>query len=259
MTANSQFKWNRIPVLNDNYIWLIQDVENNINIAVDPALSKPVIDFLEEKNFSLSHILVTHHHFDHVGGIKDLKTKYGCQIIGSKKDSKRIPDIDIEALENDTVEVGDLSFKVFEADGHTIGHILYLEENLNWAFVGDTLFAMGCGRMFEGTPDQFESSLRKIKSWNPDTLIFCAHEYTLSNAKFAISVEPKNQILQERLKDTIEKRDQNTATVPFKLKTELETNPFLRLDSNEILNNIEAKGLNPPDVFHKLRSKKDNF
>ena len=189
----SNFAWHRIPALNDNYIWLIEDKSTDVVVVIDPAESKPVIDFLISHNLKLTHILLTHHHYDHIGGVKGLREHYNIEVLGSKRCFTITISLDKLVEENDTFNIGNFSFEVYEADGHTLGHILYLESNLNWAFVGDTLFSMGCGRMFEGNPDQFTSSLNKIKRFSPKTLIFCAHEYTLSNTKFALHVDPSNK------------------------------------------------------------------
>ena len=251
--------WHRIPVLNDNYIWIVVDKPRGVVIAVDPAVDQPVIEYLTSRDLALTHVLVTHHHYDHVGGIKNLKSIYGCTVVGSKKDKKRIPLIDKTVCEGDEINIGDFKFKVFETDGHTIGHVVYLEENLNWGFVGDTLFALGCGKMFEGTATQFEKSLSKIKNWSHDTLIFCTHEYTLANSNFAIFINPTNSALRKRITNIKYMRSRGEATVPFLLSDDLLTNPFLRLFDIEIQKNLNVENQDTTIVFEKLREAKDNF
>ena len=189
----------QIPVLNDNYIYLIIDSETKISACIDPALSEPVINLLEKENLSLNYILNTHHHCDHVGANLDLKKKYDCKIIGNKKDSSRIPGIDIKLDEGDFFEIGSSRCSIIEVSGHTNGHVAYYFKEENVIFCGDTLFSLGCGRLFEGTPQQMVQSLLKIRSLPDDTKIYCAHEYTLNNANFALSLERKTESLKKKL------------------------------------------------------------
>jgi hydroxyacylglutathione hydrolase len=255
----SEASWHRIPVLNDNYIWLVIDSESQRVIAVDPTLPEAVIDFLEKRSITLTDILITHHHHDHIGGVKGLLSRYPAKVYGSKKDKRRLPQLDFELTEGDKVTIGSLNFNVSEIDGHTVGHILYHEATQRWAFVGDTLFSLGCGRMFEGSAEEFTLSLNKIKKLAPETLIFCAHEYTLANARFAVSVDPTNKTLESRISKIKKMREQNVPTIPFLLKDDLETNPFLRLKSRAIKDYIQIDTENEEEVFGKLRSAKDNF
>lgn len=251
--------WHRIPALNDNYIWLIEDRASARNIVIDPTTSEAVLDFLENRSIELTDILLTHHHRDHIGGVKGLLKQYDAHVYGSRKDKRRLPDLDSELSDGDLVNIGTLQFHVKEIDGHTMGHILYQEPKMGWVFVGDTLFALGCGRMFEGTPELFVASLDKIKKMNPNTLVFCAHEYTLSNAQFAIHVDPKNQDLISRINEIERLRSNDEATVPFELRADLATNPFLRLNDPSIRSYTGVTSKNEAEVFGKLRAAKDTF
>jgi len=207
--------------------------------------------------------LNTHHHWDHAGGNLDLKKAYsGVQIYGPKNEASKIPGIDYAVGQDDTVTFGDTTAKVLDVGGHTKGHIAYHFEKEGVAFVGDALFAIGCGRMFEGTPQQFWKSLKNMRMSFPDaTLIYCAHEYTESNGRFALSVEPKNEKLVERMKSVKQLRSKGLFTVPSTMGEEKLTNPFLRVDvSDEIRENVGAvKGEDDSLVFAKVRLAKDNF
>lgn len=249
--------WQRIPAFDDNYIWLLEDKSNQKLIAVDPGSASEVIEYLKNSGKKLTDILITHHHWDHIGGVKELTEKYSPKVYGSQKDCSRLPKLDQALSEGDSFEIGNFNFKVFEADGHTNGHILFFDENLKWLFCGDTLFAMGCGKRFEGTGKAFHESLEKIKRLPKNTLIFCAHEYTLSNARFAEKVEPNNQKLKERKLRIEELRSANKPTVPFILTEELDTNPFLRVDFSEIKKSVMSESGLPFEVFTKLRELKD--
>ena len=235
----------QIPVLLDNYIYLIQDKNTGKTAVVDPALASPVENFLKEKNYSLDFILNTHHHPDHVGGNQQLKEKTQCEVVGFSEDAHRIPGISRFVKEGEELSLGPFLFRVLFLPGHTLGHIAYWFFKEKKLFVGDTLFAMGCGRLFEGTPKQMFKSLNQIKNLPEDTEVFCAHEYTEKNGHFALSVEPQNPALQKRMQKVKEERKQNKATVPFFLSEELQTNPFLR-----------AKTL---EEFTLLREKRDMF
>ena len=235
----------QIPVLLDNYIYLLQDKNTGKTAVVDPALASPVENFLKEKNYSLDFILNTHHHPDHVGGNRQLKQKTQCEVVGFAEDAHRIPGISRFVKEGEELSLGPFLFRVLFLPGHTLGHIAYWFFKEKKLFVGDTLFAMGCGRLFEGTPKQMFKSLNQIKKLPEDTEVFCAHEYTEKNAHFALSVEPQNPALQKRMQKVKEERKQNKATVPFFLSEELQTNPFLR-----------AKTL---EEFTLLREKRDVF
>lgn len=238
MTA--QLKIIQIPVLMDNYIYLLHEEKSNKTAVVDAALSDPVIDALDTHGWALDYILNTHHHMDHVGANLDLKEQYGCKIIGPKADEERIPGIDHAVSEGETFALGHATAKVFDVPGHTKGHIAFWFSKQEALFCGDTLFALGCGRLFEGTAAQMHNSLGKLKALPDRTWVYCAHEYTQANGRFALSIDGANQALVERMKDIDERRAQNLPTVPSLLGEEKATNPFLRARTAQELGQIRA-------------------
>ncbi|MFA7428733.1 MAG: hydroxyacylglutathione hydrolase [Rhodospirillaceae bacterium] len=249
----------QIPVLSDNYVYLLHDAASGMTAAVDPTLADPVQAVLAERGWTLTHILNTHHHADHTGGNLALKQATGCTIIGNRADAARLPGLDVAVSEGDTVTLGAHSARVLEVSGHTVGHIAYWFEDAAALFCGDTLFALGCGRMFEGTPAQFWSSLSKLRALPDETRVFCAHEYTLSNWRFADSVDPDNATLQARGQAIRTLRDQGKATVPSMLGEEKATNPFLRADDAALASRLGLAGRPPADVFAEIRRRKDSF
>ena len=249
----------QIPVLRDNYIYLLIDKVTKETACVDPALSKPVLNELEKRKLKLNYILNTHHHNDHVGGNYELKEKTNCKIVGFAKDKKRIPGIEIEVEENDEILVGTSSFLVIEVPGHTLGHICYYNNQSKILFCGDTLFSVGCGRLFEGSPKQMWSSLKKIRCLPDETKIFCAHEYTESNINFAIQIDPKNKYLSKKKKIVRNLRKNNQPTIPFILGEEKKINPFLRVDEKNFKNNLGLEKFSPENVFKEIRIQKDQF
>ena len=249
----------QIPVLNDNYIYLIHDPESGDTAAVDPAVAEPVLAQLKLNNWQLSHIFNTHHHSDHIGGNRMLKKQTACQIIGSAADWQRIPEIDQGVAEGDRLQLGKHSIEVIECPGHTRAHIAFYIPSANALFCGDTMFAIGCGRLFEGTAAQMLDSLKKFTALPPTTKIYCAHEYTAANAQFAYTVEPDNRDLQEAIARIKHLRAQNQPTVPTTLEQEIATNPFLRADSPEIQTTLAMQGANELTVFTELRERKNRF
>ncbi len=249
----------QLPVLNDNYVYLIIDEITQTTACVDPAISVPVIETLEDENLSLDFILNTHHHLDHVGANLELKKKYGCKIIGSERDSSRIPGIDIKLNEGDFFEIGESKCKIFDVSGHTEGHIAFYFKKENLIFCGDTLFSLGCGRLFEGTPLQMVQSLLKIRSLPDNTKIYCAHEYTLNNANFALSLDPSNKKLKEKVQEIKIKRSRNVPTIPCFLGDEKNFNPFLMFDNRDYLKRIGLENLNNEESFKIIREMKDKF
>ena len=245
MKIQGQLQVFQLPVLQDNYIYIIRDINTEKTAVVDPSLAEPVNSFLKEKNWILDFIFSTHHHWDHTGGNLQLKKTWNCQILGFAKDAHRIPGIDRHLQEEEDFTFGDLPCRVLFFPGHTLGHIAYWFFEEKKLFIGDTLFAMGCGRLFEGSPQQMFTSLNQIKSFPSDTEVFCAHEYTEKNGHFALSVDPQNQKLKDRMKKVQTSREQNQATVPFFLSEELKTNPFLRASTLEEFTNLRKKR----DVF----------
>jgi hydroxyacylglutathione hydrolase len=249
----------QLPVLDDNYIYLIHDPESGETAVVDPALAQPVMDILHSNDWCLKYILNTHHHWDHVGGNLEIKASTGCQIIASAVDRNRIPGIDIAVTEGDTISLGRHQATVLFTPGHTNGHIVYhfLEDEL--LFCGDTLFVMGCGRVFEGSAEQLWHSLQKLKSLPAATRIFCTHEYTQANGRFALTLEPNNQPLQQKMHQVEHLRAIQQPTVPTTIAEELATNPFFRESSPSLQQAINRSGQAPIAVFTEIRKLKDSF
>jgi len=213
--------------------------------VVDPSEAKPIINFLKNKKIKLKYILNTHHHFDHVGGNFELKKKYNCEVVGFKDDKERIPEIDIFLENNQNWKRDAFEAKIYHIPGHTTGHIAFHFFKEKKIFTGDTLFSLGCGRIFEGTYEQMFSSLKKIKNLPKDTEIYCGHEYTLQNSNFCLAKDPENLKLKRKILEINEKLKNNLPTVPSILGDELECNIFLKAED------IES--------FSKLRDSKDNF
>ena len=234
-----------IPCLQDNYSYLIIDESNNSACVVDPSESQPIISFLENKNIKLKYILNTHHHYDHIGGNQELKKKYGSIVVGFKGDSKRIPGIDILVEDNQIWKAENFEAKIMHIPGHTSGHICFNFFKEKFVFSGDTLFSLGCGRIFEGSYEEMFESLNKIKLLPKDSKIYCGHEYTLNNAKFCKKYDYENKYLQKKIEKIEKQREKGIPTIPSTIKEELECNIFLR--ANDI------------ETFSKLRDLKDNF
>lgn len=249
----------QIPALNDNYIYIVIDKSTKKTACIDPALSINVIEFLEKENLSLDFILNTHHHFDHVGGNLELKEKYGCKVIGNKNDASRIPGIDILLNEGDTMNVGESSFKVFEVSGHTEGHICFYFSKDLVLFCGDTLFSLGCGRLFEGSARQMVNSLNKIRSLPEKTKIYCAHEYTEANSKFAEYLSPDDKLLSKKINEIKKKRLKSIPTIPSILFDEKRFNPFLKYDDKKFVESIGLKFCSNEENFGTIRKMKDEF
>jgi len=225
----------RIPVLSDNYVWLVHEASSGETMVVDPAVAQPVLDVAQERGWTITQIWNTHWHPDHTGGNADIKAATGCTITGPAEESGRIPTLDVHVRGGDIVRLGSVTATVIDVPAHTAGHIAYHFATEQAAFVGDTLFAMGCGRLFEGTAAQMYENMRKLEALGDDTAIYCAHEYTLSNARFAVTVEPDNAALQQRLSNVVAARDRSEATVPTSIALERATNPFMRARSVEEL------------------------
>jgi hydroxyacylglutathione hydrolase len=253
----------RIPVLSDNYIFTILDLERKIAAVVDPAEAAPVLAELARQQVRLVAIFNTHHHGDHVGGNKELIAAFpDVRVYGGAEDRGRIPGQQVYLGDGDRVEFGERVGEVFFIPGHTRAHIAYYfppvtDDEAGELFCGDTIFAGGCGRLFEGTPAQMVGSMTKLRQLPDNTRIWCAHEYTLSNLKFAITVDPDNQELQQRLVDVTAARQDLIPTVPTMLGIEKRTNPFLRWDTSALQTTVDSR--DPVETFARIRGRKDQF
>jgi hydroxyacylglutathione hydrolase len=225
----------RIPVLSDNYVWMVRESESGEVMVVDPAVALPVLAKADELGWKITQIWNTHWHPDHTGGNAEIKEATGCIITGPAAEFARIPTLDVQVKGGDKVMLGAASAKVIDVPAHTAGHIAYHFADDHTAFVGDTLFAMGCGRLFEGTADQMYANMRKLEALGDDTAVYCAHEYTLSNGRFALTVEPENAALVERMAEVTAMRERGESTVPTSIALERATNPFMRARSVEEL------------------------
>ena len=248
-----------IKCLSDNYSYLIKDKKTNLVGVVDPSEFNPV-DIEVKKNYKkLDFILNTHHHNDHIGGNIDLKKKYNSKVICSTYDEKKIPSLDIKKGDGDQFSFGETNFKIIHIPGHTLGHIAFYSEKANVIFTGDTLFSLGCGRIFEGTFEQMFGSLEKIKNLPKSTMIYCGHEYTEKNGQFCISIDKENIKLKNRIEDVKRKTQKKLPSLPITLGEEIETNIFLRCDNKKIKNNLKMDNSSKLEVFIKLRNLKDKF
>lgn len=249
----------QIPARRDNYIYLLHDAASHKTAVVDPADAPPVEAALHHRGWTLDFILNTHHHNDHIGGNLALKQDYGCKIYGYGPDAVRIPGIDHLLEDDELVEIGEAKAQVIYIPGHTLGHIAYYFPADKALFCGDTLFSLGCGRLFEGTPQQMYDSLQKLAALPDDTLVFCAHEYTQSNGAFALTLEPHNAELCKRMAEVEALRMRGRSTVPSTLGQEKATNPFLREDSAEIRQSLGMQHASSLAVFTEIRHRKDIF
>ena len=221
----------RIPVLHDNYVWLAHEPTSGATLVVDPAVAEPVLAEAAARGWTITDIWNTHWHPDHTGGNAAIKARTGCTITGPAAESARIPTLDVKVAGGDEVRLGSASATVIDVPAHTAGHIAFHFAGEAVAFVGDTLFAMGCGRLFEGTADQMFANMRALEALPDATRIYCAHEYTLSNARFAVVAEPDNEAIAKRLAEVIAMRARGEATVPTTIAAERATNPFMRAAS----------------------------
>lgn len=249
----------QFPCRTDNYGFLAHDPDSNSTACIDTPEIDAINAALDEKGWNLTHILNTHHHGDHTGGNMELKERWGCTIVGAANDAERIPGIDVRVSEGDTYEFGTMKADVFEVPGHTTGHIAYYFGSEGVAFVGDTLFALGCGRLFEGTPAMMWNSLQKLMALPDETVVYCAHEYTQANARFALSVEPGNADLVARSKEIDDLRARGLPTVPTTIGLERATNPFVRPMSENLQATVGLSGDDLVAVFAETRLRKDNF
>lgn len=252
-----------LPAFQDNYIWLLQAPASRRLAVVDPGEAAPVLAWLEANpGWQLTDILITHHHADHIGGVETLRQTTGARVLGP--DDERIPAVDLRLRDDERIEVLGCTFRVLEVPGHTRSHIAYFHDAAQpWLFCGDTLFAAGCGRLFEGTPSQMHQSLRRLAELPEATLVYCTHEYTLSNLRFAQAVEPENPAIARRLAEVSAWRAAGRSSLPSNLALERETNPFLRTGETSIKEKMARRSgrtsIDPDQVFAELRGWKDNF
>ncbi len=257
----------QLPVLQDNFVYLIRDRAQDAVAVVDPAVAEPVLAAARELGWTITHILNTHHHGDHVGGNIAIKAATGCTIVGPAHDRDRIPGIDVAVADGETYALGGSRAAVFFVPGHTRGHIAYWFKDAfpdadppgGALFCGDTMFSVGCGRLFEGTPGQMWGSLKRLRALPAATRIYCAHEYTASNIRFAVTVDPTNSALRKRAAEVKALREAGKPTVPSTIGEERAVNPFLRADTPEIAASVGLTGHDPVEVFAEVRRRKDSF
>jgi len=248
-----------VPCLSDNYAVLVRDPASGAVAVIDVPEEGAVIAALEAAKWKPTHILVTHKHADHIQGIPALKARYGAKVIGPRAEASQIPTLDVQVAEPDTVEVGGLRAKIFDTPGHTAGHICYWFEQEKLLFAADTLFALGCGRAIEKPAAVLWDSLLKLRQLPDDTVVYCGHEYTLTNARFSLTVDPNNAALKARAAAVEKTRAAGKPTIPSTLGEEKATNPFLRADDPAIAEAVGMKGAAPAAVFTEIRERKNSF
>jgi hydroxyacylglutathione hydrolase len=255
MTAKTQL----FECLSDNFGVLLHDPATGATASIDAPEAPPVEAALKQTGWKLTDILVTHHHSDHTAGISELKKRYKCRVVAPRKEAARIPGVDVQVAEGDRVKLGALDGRVIETPGHTAGHIAYVFDTDKLAFVGDTLFAVGCGRVIEGTPEQMWESLKKLRALPDETQFYCGHEYTQANIRFALTIEPDNRQLAARAAQVERLRQQGQPTIPATIGEEKATNPFLRADLPAVAAAIGMAGRKPAEVFTEIRARKNRF
>ncbi|MHA6266166.1 hydroxyacylglutathione hydrolase [Aliiroseovarius sp. CAU 1755] len=248
-----------IPCLSDNYAFLLHDDVTGQTALVDAPDAQPIKAELQARGWTLTEIWLTHHHWDHVQGVTDLVKATGAKVVGAAADADRLPPLDRSYSDDDTFEFAGHEVSVLDVSGHTVGHIAYFVPDTHAVFTGDSLMALGCGRLFEGTPNQMWASLSRLAALPPDTLVCSGHEYTAANAAFAITIEPDNSALAQRLAQIKAARAENRPTVPSRLSQELETNPFLRAHLPQVKAALHMKTAPDTEVFAEIRRRKDNF
>jgi hydroxyacylglutathione hydrolase len=243
----------------DNFGVLLHDPDTGRTAAIDAPEVEAIEAALTRRGWRLTDILVTHHHEDHVAGIEALKASHGCRVVAAKADAHRIPAVDETVEEGGSVSVGSFVAEIFDTPGHTVGHIAYYFPKQKLLFAADTLFSLGCGRLFEGTPKQMWASLLKLRALPDDTALYCGHEYTLSNARFAVTVDPSNEDLAKRARQVEAQRAEHKFTLPVLLGAEKRENPFLRADVPAVAKAVGLGGADATTVFAELRERKNNF
>jgi hydroxyacylglutathione hydrolase len=245
------------PCLTDNFGYLIHDAATGATASIDAPEAAPILGVLEREGWKLTDILVTHHHHDHVGGVSELKQKYGCRVVAPHDKSAKIANVDLRVGEGDTVKIGGLAARVLETPGHTLDHISYVFDSERALFAADTLFSIGCGRVFEGNYPMMWDSLLKLRALPDDFRLYCGHEYTAANVKFALTVEPENAALQARAAEVTRLRADGKPTIPVKLSDEKRANVFLRADVASVAAAVGLAGKGAAAVFGELRERKN--
>ncbi len=243
----------------DNFGVLIHDPESGATASIDAPEEGPILEMLKRKGWVLTHIFITHHHYDHVDGVAALKQAYGAEIIGPAAEAERIAGIERAVSGGDRLSFGSDTVEVIDTPGHTAGHISYYFPDSGVAFTADTLFALGCGRLFERGPEVMLSSLKKLAALPPETRIYCGHEYTQANARFAVTVDPDNTALADRAREIDTLRAAGKPTLPTTIGRELETNPFLRWSDPAIRAHLGMESATDAEVLAEIRKRKDNF
>ncbi|MBC7578477.1 MAG: hydroxyacylglutathione hydrolase [Tardiphaga sp.] len=245
------------PCLSDNFGYLIHDPQSGATASIDAPDARPIIEVLRREGWKLTDILITHHHADHVGGVKELKQTYGCRVTAPHDQKVAIQDVDIRVGEDDFVQVGALIARVLETPGHTLDHVSYVFDSERALFAADTLFSIGCGRVFEGTYPMMWQSLLRLRELPDDFRLYCGHEYTAANVKFALGIEPHNEALKARAEEVTRLRAAGKPTIPVLLGDEKKTNLFLRADDPAVAAAVRLKGFSADDVFAELRERKN--
>jgi hydroxyacylglutathione hydrolase len=245
------------PCLSDNFGYLIHDPATKATASIDAPEAAAIIKALEREGWTLTDILITHHHHDHVGGVAELKQKYGCRVVAPHDKTAKIANVDLRVGNGDVVKVGNLLARVVETPGHTLDHISYVFDNDKALFAADTLFSIGCGRVFEGNYPMMWDSLLKLRALPDDFSLYCGHEYTASNIKFALTVDSDNPALKARAEQVTRLRAENKATIPSLLGEEKKANVFLRADDPQVAARLHLKGAAAPEVFAELRERKN--
>ncbi len=248
-----------IPCLSDNYAYLLRDQDTQEVAVIDVPEAGPILKALEENDWALSQIWLTHHHPDHIDGVADVLEEYAAKVFGAQADAHRLPPLDQALAEGDAFNLGNYEVQIIDVPGHTVGHIAFHVPEAKLAFTADSLMALGCGRLFEGTPAQMWESLQKLAALPDDTVICSGHEYTASNAKFALTIDPQNAVLISRSAAIDAARQKGEATVPSLLSLEMQTNPFLRPADPGIRANLGMPDATDTDVFTEIRARKDAF
>lgn len=249
----------QFPCLSDNYGYLIRCSETGACAAIDTPDASRILEEARAIGWEIGEIWNTHHHWDHAGGNAAIREACGARVVAPAAEAPTIGHVDRSVKHGDTVRLGDLEADVIDVGGHTLGHVAYWFREAGAAFVGDALFALGCGRLFEGTPEQMHASLSRLKELPPETVIYCAHEYTAANARFALSVDPENAALQAYAEEVAVKRENNEPTVPTTIRAEREANPFLRWDDPTLRRTLGLEQAKDWEVFAEVRRRKDSF